>query len=161
MTVRKFNFRDRMLAIEAQDKELAKVLQEKERNRARRARERAKQKSLAKKQIEQQQQTSNTNQVIMPDDSYSYPADLIPPRNSIPKVAPSDTYALPTEDDVNYSLPADVLHPGSPRGSSIVTYSPQKGYEQRYGDGKIINSVETCREGENGAPVRPNQLDLK
>ncbi|KAF5289956.1 hypothetical protein FQR65_LT11703, partial [Abscondita terminalis] len=36
--------RDRLLAIEAQDKELAKLLQERERQKAKRARERAKQK---------------------------------------------------------------------------------------------------------------------
>lgn len=48
--------RDRLLAMEAQDQELARMLQEKEKAKLRRARERAKQKALLKKQQEQQQQ---------------------------------------------------------------------------------------------------------
>ncbi|XP_018911369.1 uncharacterized protein [Bemisia tabaci] len=42
--------RDRLLAIEAQDKELARLLQDRERAKLKRARERAKQKALLKKQ---------------------------------------------------------------------------------------------------------------
>lgn len=158
--------RDRMLAIEAQDKELAKMLQERERTKARRARERAKQKALAKKQ---QQQEQDVNQ-IMPDDSYSYPADLIPPRASLsarglPNI--SDTYALPNqnEDDINYSLPADVLPSHSLMDNNIKTnYSPQKGsYDSKLGE-KIINGVDSNRRPsfENEGPaIRPTQLDLK
>lgn len=160
--------RDRMLAIEAQDKELAKMLQEKERNRARRARERAKQKALAKKQLESQQSTANQ---IMPDDSYSYPADMIPPRASVPRNHSniSDTYALPTqnEDDINYSLPADVL-PSHNLIDNKTNYSPQKSYDRYALSDKIINSTESNRpsfesdRSLDGPPaVRPTQLDIK
>jgi len=45
---------DRLMAIEAQDKELARMLQERERAKAKRARERAKQKAVLKKQQQQQ-----------------------------------------------------------------------------------------------------------
>ncbi|CAG9761818.1 unnamed protein product [Ceutorhynchus assimilis] len=95
--------RDRMLAIEAQDKELAKLLQERERAKAKRAKERAKQKALAKKQGQ-----------IMPDDSYALPADLITqPISSVPKniSAVPDIYNIPNpdEEDISYSLPADML----------------------------------------------------
>ena len=163
--------RDRMLAIEAQDKELAKMLQERERSKARRARERAKQKALAKKQqLESQQGTTNQ---IMPDDSYSYPADLIPPRASIPRNHASDTYALPNqnEDDINYSLPADVIPSHSLLDNNMKSnYSPQKSYEQRYAlNEKVLNSADssvrpsfdTDRSKENTPAVRPTQLDLK
>jgi len=44
---------DRLMAIEAQDKELARMLQERERAKAKRARERAKQKAVLKKQQQQ------------------------------------------------------------------------------------------------------------
>ncbi|KAJ3635103.1 hypothetical protein MTP99_008036 [Tenebrio molitor] len=165
--------RDRMLAIEAQDKELAKMLQERERTKARRARERAKQKALAKKQqLEAQQSTANQ---IMPDDSYSFPADLIPPRASIPRnhANISDTYALPNqnEDDINYSLPADVLPSHNLIDNNIKSnYSPQKSYDQRYALGdKVINGIDSSgrpsfdseRSVDSAPAIRPNQLDLK
>lgn len=71
--------RDRLLAIEAQDKELAKVLQERERIKAKKAKERARQKALAKKQQKKQEELQN-HDVIMPDDAYSNPADMILPQ---------------------------------------------------------------------------------
>ncbi|EFA00964.1 coiled-coil domain-containing protein 50 [Tribolium castaneum] len=164
--------RDRMLAIEAQDKELAKMLQERERSKARRARERAKQKALAKKQLESQQSTANQ---IMPDDAYSYPADMIPPRASVPRNHPiiSDTYALPNqnEDDINYSLPADVLPSHNLIDNNVKSnYSPQKSYDSRYALGdKVCNSTDssirpsfdTDRNLDGPPAVRPTQLDLK
>lgn len=128
---------DRLLAIEAQDKELAKLLQERERAKAKRARERAKQKALAKKQAAQQQefqqihdpQTRDVNQ-LMPDDSYAFPADIIPsPSASVPRsvAAVPDLYAVPNpdEEDISYSLPADVL-PNINGNNVKVNYSPSK-----------------------------------
>lgn len=159
--------RDRMLAIEAQDKELAKMLQERERTKARRARERAKQKALAKKQQQQQ----DVDQ-ILPDDSYSCPADSIPPRACLsPRGFPniSDTYALPNqnEDDINYSLPADVLPSSSLMDNNIKTnYSPHKGnYDSKLGE-KIINGIDSSPNRRpsfehEGPAIRPTQLDLK
>lgn len=158
--------RDRMLAIEAQDKELAKMLQERERHKARRAREKAKQKALAKKQQMESQHNPSTQ--LMPDDSYSYPADMIPPRASIPRNHTSDTYALPgqNEDDINYSLPADVLPSHSLIENPKSNHAQQKIYDQRYALGdRIVNSTDTnirpSIESDNVPAVRPNQLDLK
>lgn len=57
--------RDRLLAIEAQDKELAKLLQEKERAKLRRAREKAKQKALLRKQLQSSEiMVENENIVV-------------------------------------------------------------------------------------------------
>lgn len=131
--------RDRLLAIEAQDKELAKLLQERERAKAKRARERAKQKALAKKQQQQQQQMEQMERSadqLLPDDAYSYPADMLNSNtSSVPRnvAAVPDIYAIPNphEEDVSYSLPIDVLPSKSPNKM------PQNG------------------------PVRPTQLDLR
>lgn len=142
--------RDRLMAIEAQDKELAKLLQERERAKVRRAKERAKQKALAKKQ--QEQLELNPDQ-ILPDDSYSNPIDLLQhPECSYTSNHPHNPFApncrlpqqqlqqqdceLPNDDDANYSLPVDVLPPNKVASGTYdhnlkQNYSPQKNYETR------------------------------
>ncbi|XP_019871897.1 uncharacterized protein LOC109600219 isoform X2 [Aethina tumida] len=160
--------RDRLLAIEAQDKELAKLLQERERAKARRARERAKQKALAKKQQQidlQQHEHRNVDQ-LMPDDSYAFPADMIQQTSSVPRTvaAHPDMYAVPNpnDEDVSYSLPVDVLPTGS--GDRL-----RVSHRQNYGSElKEINVVPGGHSSSfeekisNGLPPqRPTQLDLK
>ncbi|XP_050293312.1 uncharacterized protein LOC126733903 [Anthonomus grandis grandis] len=139
--------RDRLMAIEAQDKELAKLLQERERAKAKRAKERAKQKALAKKQQQygsecgSMQGTLQSNAdpgQILPDDSYAFPADLLThPQTIVPKSvsAVPDIYNVPNpdEEDISYSLPADVLLDraqgfGSPkRAADSLSGTPEKG----------------------------------
>ncbi|XP_022914450.2 involucrin [Onthophagus taurus] len=142
--------RDRMLAIEARDKELAKMLQERERAKVKRARERAKQKAHAKKQMEEHQQKLDTNQ-LLPDDSYAFPADLIPHRGQPPVFMPQKSVL---EED-SYSNPLDVLH-------QEVRYSPQKSF-----DGRIQNGVKNLKYNDKvlgdevPPPCRPTQLDLR
>ncbi|XKL67904.1 hypothetical protein PGB90_003395 [Kerria lacca] len=53
--------RDRLMAIEAQDKELAKLLYEKEKAKVRRAKERARQRALQKKQAESNESVNNVS----------------------------------------------------------------------------------------------------
>lgn len=179
--------RDRMLAMEAQDKELAKLLQERERAKVKRARERAKQKALAKKQLQQQQQQQVQDQnQILPDDAYSFPADVIPPRHDHVNYAevvhqkPSSqsnslkVNAQPSnmEDDINYSFPVDVLPRSAYNDNN--KYSPQKSYDGRYRDeirmpnnissgssGYPSFSSEKANNSEGYVPARPTQLDLK
>lgn len=109
--------RDRLLAIEAQDKELAKVLQERERIKAKKAKERARQKALAKKQQKKQEELQN-HDVIMPDDAYSNPADMILPqtRNTVPNLPPPNNTHHHSYDEYedNYSLPVDRLESTRP-----------------------------------------------
>ncbi|KAL1518357.1 hypothetical protein ABEB36_001992 [Hypothenemus hampei] len=144
--------RDRMLAIEAQDKELAKLLQERERAKAKRAREKAKQKALAKKQQQQQQHDPipdcvppNSGQ-ILPDDSYAFPADMInQPVSSVPRniAAVPDIYTVPNplEEEISYSLPADVV---------------LEGLTQNHAGKKIVNGTP-----DKTAANRPNHLELR
>ncbi|KAJ8922269.1 hypothetical protein NQ315_004207 [Exocentrus adspersus] len=161
--------RDRMLAIEAQDKELAKLLQERERAKAKRARERAKQKALAKKR-QQQQHESGIDQVVS-DDSYAFPVDVLPPHAShVPRsvAAYPDVYAVPNPDeDVSYSLPADVLPTsGGGDGGSKSNCSPSK-FDSYRSDAKSVNgassnnpSLERATGG--GVPAnRPTHLELR
>lgn len=157
--------RDRLLAIEAQDKELAKLLQERERAKAKRARERAKQKALAKKQqlepglIPDCVPPQNSGQ-IMPDDSYAFPADLISqPATSVPKniQAVPDIYTLPNpdEEDISYSLPADVLPDRSSQGvQGAHGYSPKK---MQMNGGSVNGTPEKVVAGAS----RPTHLDLR
>lgn len=172
--------KDRLLAIEAQDKELAKMLQERERAKAKRARERAKQKALAKKQqqLSEQQNLQDVNQ-LMPDDSYSYPVDLLPQTQGGSTTASTNAQknifhssnTSPHEDDINYSFPADMLPSKTPSDNKMRPgFGSQKSYDLKdmkllngggieenypsYSGGKIIN--------EDVAPaVRPTQLDLR
>lgn len=65
--------RDRLLAIEAQDKELARLLQERERAKLKRARERAKQKALLKKQ---QQELENEKEGRSSDSGLNTAVDV-------------------------------------------------------------------------------------
>ncbi|CAG9816053.1 unnamed protein product [Phaedon cochleariae] len=165
--------RDRMLAIEAQDKELAKMLQERERAKAKRARERAKQKALAKKQ-QQADGDRDVNQ-LMPDDSYAFPADVLSHHGArVPGMvtAHPDLYAVPNPDeDVNYSLPADVLPNGRSSGLSHnfkQNYSPSK-FDSYGGELKEINGVglpshnpPLDRSVVTSVPAsRPTHLDLR
>ncbi|XP_018320863.1 J domain-containing protein DDB_G0295729 [Agrilus planipennis] len=141
--------RDRLLAIEAQDKELAKLLQEKERQKVKRARERAKQKSLMKKQ----QQKSEMDQSICPDESYSDPVDLIP------NPAPSENVVIktplvgPSDDIVSYSLPADVV-----KGDNQFKHRlPTSAFKE-------TNNSPDCIQESNiqlSSPSRPTNLSLK
>ncbi|XP_060520419.1 uncharacterized protein LOC132698400 [Cylas formicarius] len=143
--------RDRMLAIEAQDKELAKLLQERERAKAKRARERARQKGIARKQ--QQQPAPGSPQdpnktLLMPDDSYAFPADIVTkPLSNVPKniAAVSDVYAVPNADDedINYSLPIDMIPSGSIGGHNISN--------------KTTDLEASC----SGSIGRPTHLDLR
>ncbi|GLV38662.1 uncharacterized protein CBL_05661 [Carabus blaptoides fortunei] len=164
--------RDRMLAIEAQDKELAKLLQERERAKVRRAKERAKQKALAKKQ-----QELNPDQ-ILPDDSYSNPIDLLQhpecSHTQSYRLSPQDCHAH--DDDVNYSLPVDMVSGKAAYDHNLKqNYSPQKNYESRLNGyshkseiramngGYVPGGSGVSQERESLAPaaVRPTQLDLK
>lgn len=159
--------RDRMLAIEAQDKELAKMLQERERAKAKRAKERAKQKALAKKQLQHIQPDPNS---ILPDDSYSFPVDVLPQnsanlqRQSLNRSGSQERY----EDDVNYSFPVDVL----PRQENKRYNTTQKDFDvSKSGvDVKILNglgpsdsypSYNSSISDDVPPPVRPTQLDLR
>lgn len=159
--------RDRMLAIEAQDKELAKLLQEREKAKVRRARERAKQKALAKKQIEEQQRV-DVNQ-LMPDDSYSYPVDVIPQTSQQPVYqSPVQKSQEHTEDDINYSFPLDVLPAREPYDAGYrQNCSPQKNYDLRYQlDGNdvgipIANNSNRLPNEDLPPAVRPTHLDLR
>lgn len=162
--------KDRLLAIEAQDKELAKILQEKERAKAKRARERAKQKALAKRQQQQQenqQQITDVNQ-IMPDDSYAFPLDLLPQNQS----ACQKTYASVSsrgEEDINYSFPVDVVPARQYESKYRAGYGSQRSYDMKQDLGNLngnVGPIESYNSGksfnEDGLPaVRPTQLDLK
>lgn len=166
---------DRLLAIEAQDKELAKLLQERERAKAKRARERAKQKALAKKQAAHQHQMVDPQErsinQLMPDDSYAFPADILPtPSAGVPRnvAAVPDLYAVPNpdEEDVSYSLPADVL-PNINSSNLKTNYSPSK--FDSYGGEKDINLLPSSNHPsmERGTALgscsatRPTHLDLR
>lgn len=168
---------DRLLAIEAQDKELAKLLQERERAKAKRARERAKQKALAKKQAAQQQQHMLDPQErcanqIMPDDSYAFPADILPtPSAGVPRnvAAVPDLYAVPNpdEEDVSYSLPVDVL-PNISGNNLKSNYNPNK-FDSYGVEMKDINFVPSSNHPSMERAVglgistasRPTHLDLR
>lgn len=158
--------RDRMLAIEVQDKELAKLLQEKEKAKVRRARERAKQKALAKKQLEEQNPKLDTNQ-IMPDDSYAYPVDVIPPNSQGLYQSPVRKNQERVEEDLNYSFPLDVLPPAREQfdGSFRQNSSPQRNYDMRYqtngSDLGIPHASNRISNEESPSPVRPTHLDLR
>lgn len=163
--------RDRMLAIEAQDKELAKMLQERERAKVKRAKERAKQKALVKKQQQQQQQqqVQNYSNNLMSDDSYSYPADLLPKSSTnVPNLLPNrNEIQEQYEDDCSYSFPVDVL-----QRQDMKRYIPQTDFDQikPSSDVKILNSsvpnennqpLTSIANIDVPVPVRPTQLDLK
>lgn len=156
--------RDRMLAIEAQDKELAKLLQERERAKVKRARERAKQKALAKKQMEQEQQRVDTNQ-LMPDDSYAYPVDVIQDNSQGVYQDPVRETEEHVREDINYSFPVDVLPPREYDGAFKQNYSPQKNYDLRYQlNGSDLGIPHTSNRLPNEdlpAPIRPTHLDLR
>lgn len=145
--------RDRMLAIEAQDKELAKLLQERERAKIKRAKERARQKALAKKQTEQ-----NTIQEIVTDDSYSNPIDLIQDDANYSQVINAKKNTPHLQEDSNYSSPFDAV----PRSNYDSKQSPSKKPSNFI---NIQNSPNKYREkgNEEMTPqlVRPNQLDLR
>ncbi|XP_044743765.1 trichohyalin isoform X2 [Chrysoperla carnea] len=181
--------KDRLMAIEAQDKELARVLQERERAKARRARERAKQRSLAKKQL-QQQQEMNKIQTINPDppnlnqeDSYSDPVDLISQTDVLKQQTSSPTtsesypvngrskyahsYNLDTiEDDVNYSYPIDNIQ--ETNSKSPLKTSPTKSYQTEIRKTGVSSPNKSNDSGiidpRLSSPMhmmRPGQLDLK
>lgn len=154
-----------MLAIEAQDKELAKMLQERERAKVRRAKERAKQRALAKKQMQQQPHQIQDQNQIMPDDAYSYPADMIQPKPEnvnyseiVPPAKTGHVRQSSQDDDTGYSFPLD--------GLNRTGYSPQK-YDARYtqeirGVGAGLPNFSSAERGADSLPpVRPTQLDLR
>ncbi|CAG9864144.1 unnamed protein product [Phyllotreta striolata] len=170
--------RDRLLAIEAQDKELAKLLQERERAKAKRAREKAKQKALAKKQQKEHEGevktgTERDTHQILPDDSYAFPADVIQQTN-VPKMvaAHPDLYAVPNadEEDISYSLPADVLLGGNSISNLKQNYSPGKFHyrteiKESNNLGATANHIPSIDKGNcpvSGIPAnRPTHLDLR
>lgn len=129
--------RDRMMAIEAQDKELAKLLQERERAKVKRAKERAKQKALAKKQAEQ----------IMPDDSYSNPIDLIPSSDvNYSQVINAKKNTVQMSEESNYSSPLDAITRNSYDTKQSRNYKSTASYS---------GNTETI------PAIRPNQLELR
>lgn len=143
--------RDRLLAIEAQDKELAKMLQERERAKAKRAKERAKQKALAKKQMQMQDPQMQDPNTIMPDDCYSFPADVLPQNTTVKQLNRSVSQEQ-HEDDINYSFPVDVLSKNM----------QEKRYSQRNSD--FLNDPthpSSYTTDDIPPPVRPTQLDLR
>lgn len=146
--------RDRMLAIEAQDKELAKLLQERERAKIKRAKERARQKALAKKQSEQ-----NAIQEIVTDDSYSNPIDLLHDESNYTQVINAKKNVAHLQEDCNYSSPFDAV----PRNSYDSKQSPSKKGFNFANSHNSPNSRYKDKINEEGLPqlVRPNQLDLK
>lgn len=167
--------KDRLLAIEAQDKELAKMLQERERAKAKRARERAKQKALARKQQQLEQQNLQDVNQLMPDDSYSYPVDLLPQAQGTMTINSNTQKAIyhaseadQHEDDINYSFPADALPSKLPHDNKLRPgFGSQRSYDMKilngvgmeetypsYSEGKTIND-------DLAPPVRPTQLDLR
>ncbi|KAK7872817.1 hypothetical protein R5R35_006696 [Gryllus longicercus] len=100
---------DRLIAIEAQDKELARLLQEKERAKAKRARERAKQKALLRKQQQQQHQHS---EILSDDEGFAASPPALPSPYSgdkwveheplhQPVIGPSSSAVRPTELDLS------------------------------------------------------------
>ncbi|XP_044749123.1 coiled-coil domain-containing protein 50 [Coccinella septempunctata] len=145
--------RDRLLAIEAQDKELAKVLQERERIKAKKAKERARQKALAKKQQKRQEELQNQD-VIMPDDAYSNPADMILPstRNTIPNLPPPNNCTPQTYDEYedNYSLPVDRVESSRPSADSSRP-STESG----------LPDYPNYTAGREEAPTRPSHLAVR
>lgn len=141
--------RDRLLAMEAQDKELAKLLQERERAKVKRAKERARQKALAKKQAEQQS-------ALMPEDSYSDPADLIAPvceDASYSQVVNAKKPMAQLQEDCNYSFPIDAVS----RSNGDMKLSPGKRSALNHSPGHRFDKLN----GDVNLPVRPNQLDLR
>lgn len=151
---------DRLLAIEAQDKELAKLLQERERVKAKRAKERARQKALAKKQQKLEVYDRPPDQ-LMPDDSYAFPADVLPsPTVSVPKIVSAlpDLYAVPNpdEEDISYSLPADVLLSNN--------FETKTNFNLNKEPSLAFNGYNSSLEMEgriNSQAVRPTHLDLR
>ncbi|XP_052123120.1 mitogen-activated protein kinase kinase kinase kinase 4 isoform X2 [Frankliniella occidentalis] len=132
--------RDRLLAMEAQDQELARMLQEKEKAKLKRARERAKQKALLKKQQEQQ------------------PTDGAGPSGCGPGPGPSGSgtssplspnYSqIATEDEEGcYSLPHQpspvppASHPGSPGNSELSNKAGQAKGRRRFPDPEAIEEL--------------------
>nr|CAI5846973.1 unnamed protein product [Callosobruchus analis] len=156
--------RDAELARKLQEQEGSledTILNQRERAKAKRARERAKQKALAKKQ-QLQQPIDRPNDQLMPDDSYAFPADVLPSHTgSVPRAvaAHPDLYAVPNaEEDISYSLPADVL----PQNGK--SYSPNKG-DTHNSEGKDCSSISSgsCNPSLERGPAasRPTHLDLR
>lgn len=124
--------KDRQLAIEAQDKELAKLLQDRERAKAKRARERARQRALLKKQ--QQQQQLELEPEIEPDtitesrnQSLSRPATLDINRSHKPRLPDPEEIEVigpvaPVPTLPNIAMAIDPTY--SPSCSSSSTSSP-------------------------------------
>lgn len=144
-----------MMAIEAQDKELAKLLQERERAKAKRARERAKQKALSKKQQPVPDDPPATSGQILPDDSYAFPADLITQSvSNVPRniSAVPDIYNVPNpdEEDISYSLPADVVGDRDQCGGAQGFTPPRKAPYMGSTPEKVM-----------GGGARPTHLELR
>ncbi|KAK9886746.1 hypothetical protein WA026_018398 [Henosepilachna vigintioctopunctata] len=136
--------RDRLLAIEAQDKELAKVLQERERIKAKKAKEKARQKALAKRQQKLQEQAV-AQDVLLPDDAYSNPADMIvsPARANISQNSVNGAQQYYEEYEDNYSLPIDGLD--NTRSHSQAT----------------MFDYPNCSSKKEQSPARPSHLNIK
>lgn len=126
-------------------------------------RERAKQKALAKKQQQECGPIPDTinphsSGQIMPDDSYAFPADLLTqPISKVPRniSADPDIYNIPNadEEDVSYSLPADVLLERNQLIIASQSCSPKKGVND--------SSTSVTPEKHLGGANRPTHLELR
>ncbi|KAG8259090.1 ubiquitin protein ligase binding [Homalodisca vitripennis] len=117
--------RDRLMAIEAQDKELAKLLQERERAKARRARERAKQKALLRKQ----QEAAAAEEEIRGETPTTPPPHHHPPSEH--ETSPRHRHRYPDPEAI------EVLSPGESPLPNIAmaidpTYSPHSTLSSSY-----------------------------
>ncbi|KAK3912618.1 Reticulocyte-binding protein 2-like protein a [Frankliniella fusca] len=130
--------RDRLLAMEAQDQELARMLQEKEKAKLKRARERAKQKALLKKQQEQLQADGAGPSGCGPAPSGSGTSSPMSPNYS----------QIATEDEEGcYSLPHQPSpvpppsHSVSPGNSDPSTKAGQTKGRRRFPDPEAIEQL--------------------
>lgn len=149
--------------MEAQDKELAKMLQEREKAKAKRAKERGR----LKKEMQRQQQLNvdegiGADSGIMEDgDSYSHPVDMLPHKSSFPEThhhhqkqssinshSSGGSYSQPQHiNDENYSNPVDMI----PAMPSLKL--------KKVSDRDDIYTFPL--ESEYKGPMRPTHLDIR
>ncbi|XP_042233456.1 coiled-coil domain-containing protein 50-like isoform X2 [Homarus americanus] len=122
---------DQLMAIEAQDRELAKVLQEQERAKAKKAREKARQKALQKKQS----QRAHLSPELMPGASgpcaqngrgSNSPLVSLPPTSDQPGPSGYSHEESPGLTDYASSSPT-YISPDSPRQESDVDWQVPRG----------------------------------
>jgi hypothetical protein len=149
--------RDKMLAIEAQDRELAKMIHEKERARLKRAKERAKLKAAAAATLNQNQESSNSHADSSPTNSTnpeknhplsilrtkSAPISEIPPK--IPeKIRPSGM--LDSDDPIGFR-------------ASPKPLPPQPSQSQANNHGRLSSSTSNTFPNSGSSSRRDGDLD--